>query len=146
MRRLTAIAVSLVLAGALAGCGDPIKGYCSALTKDQPQIADMISDTSSDALVTHLPLLKSLGAKAPDDLSDEWQTFLGAVEGLSDALKSAGIKPSAFANGDKPTGLSAAKLKAIIGAADQLSSDDVVNAANGIDQEAKDVCQIDLGV
>ncbi len=31
-------------------------------------------------------------------------------------------------------------------AADQLSSDDVVAAASGIEQEARDVCKINLGL
>ena len=41
---------------------------------------------------------------------------------------------------------SPADQRAIIAAADQLSSDDVVAAAAGIEQEARDVCKINLGL
>jgi hypothetical protein len=132
---------------ALAGCGqDQEDRYCSALSGDRKQFAAMIADGSPTALVTNLPMLEDLAGKAPDDLSDEWQAFLAAIRGLHDALADAGVAPSAFRDGKPPAGLDEADRTAIREAADQLSSDPTVQAASGIDQEARDVCKINLGM
>jgi guanylate kinase len=48
--------------------------------------------------------------------------------------------------GTPPAGLSAAQRTAITQAADHLSSDSTVSAAAGIDQQARDVCKIQLGM
>jgi hypothetical protein len=141
------LVVLLVGLGAVSGCGeDPIDSYCSDLGAHRKQIADMLDSTSPDALFARLDVMKDLAHKAPPDLQDEWQTFLDAVQGLDRALKDAGVKPSDFVGGRPPAGLSAADRTAIIEAADQLSSDDVVQAASGIEQEARDVCKINLGL
>ena len=50
----------------------------------------MIDSTSPTALLDHLPMLRDLADQAPEDLADEWQTFLDALEGLDEALKDAG--------------------------------------------------------
>ena len=145
-RPVAAGAVLALLAG-LSGCGqDPIDAYCSDLSAHQKQLSTMLDSTSPDALFSHLALLKQLAQKSPSDLQDEWQTFLDAVDDLQAALKHAGVKPSQFTAGKPPAGLSAADEKAIVEAADELSSDDAVNAAAGIQQEATDVCKINLGL
>ena len=141
------VSVLLVVLASVSGCGqDPIDAYCSDLGAHRKQIADMLDSTSPDALFARLGLMKGLAEKAPSDLQDEWQTFLDAVEGLHDALRHAGVEPSDFVDGKPPEGLAPADQKAIIDAADQLSSDDVVQAASGIEQEARDVCKINLGL
>ena len=94
---------------------------------------------------SNLPMLRDLAEKAPDDLADEWQTFLGALEGLDKALKDAGVKPSDFKDGKPPAGLSAADQKAIADAAGQIGSDEVVAGRLRIEQQARDVCKVNLG-
>jgi hypothetical protein len=145
-RPLVAAAV-LALVATLSGCGqDPIDAYCSDLSAHQKQLSTMLDSTSPNSLFSHLALLKELAKKSPSDLQDEWQTFLNAVDDLNAALEHAGVKPSQFTDGKPPSGLSAADQKAIVDAADELSSDDAVNAAAGIQQEATDVCKINLGL
>jgi hypothetical protein len=130
-----------------AGCGqDPIDAYCSDLSAHRKEMADMLDANTSTALLSHRSMLSDLAKKTPPDLQDEWQTFLGAVDGLHKALDHAGVKPSQFVAGKPPPGLAPADQRAIIDAADQLSSDDVVAAASGIEQEARDVCKINLGL
>ena len=68
----------------------------------------MLDSESSSALLGNLPMLRDLAEKSPDDLSDEWQTYLRAIEGLDKAIKDAGVKPSDFDGGKAPAGLSKA--------------------------------------
>jgi hypothetical protein len=91
-------------------------------------------------------MLHELADKAPRDLTDEWQVFLGALDGLEKALTDAGAKPSDFRDGRPPAGLSATDRKAIVDAADQVSSADVSQAASGIEQQGRDVCKVNLGL
>jgi hypothetical protein len=130
----------------LTGCGDATQGYCDDLQQHRKQIADMVDSGSPTALLRSLPMLHDLADKSPEDLSDEWQTFLGALEGLDQAIKDAGYKPSDFKDGQPPAGLDAADRKSIVDAADQIRTDDVVAAASGIEQQARDVCKINLGL
>jgi hypothetical protein len=142
-----AAAVVLALLLSLAGCGgDGTSGYCNDLESQSKKIADILDSDSSTALLDGLPVFRDLAKKAPEDLDDEWQTFLGALDGLDQALKDAGVKASDFKDGKPPAGLSASDQKSIVDAADQISTDDVVAASTGIEQEARDVCKVNLGL
>jgi hypothetical protein len=145
MRRLaTAVVVTLLLA--LTGCGDPTEDYCSQLKQDRKQFAEMLDSSSSSALLGHLPMLRDLADKSPEDLTDEWETYLSAVEGLAQAIKRAGVKPSDFDGGKPPADLSKEDRKQIAEAANQITTEDVVDAASGIEQQARDVCKINIGL
>jgi hypothetical protein len=56
------------------------------------------------------------------------------------------VRASDFKGGKPPAGLSPADQKAIAEAAGQVATDDVVAAATGIEQEARDVCKINMGL
>jgi hypothetical protein len=137
----------LVLSLATTGCGGSQEDrYCTALKGDRVEFAAMVGDGSPTALVTHLAMLEELAGKAPDDLGDEWQAFLTPIRGLRDVLHDAGVAPSDYHDGTPPAGLSAAQRTAISQAADHLASDSTVSAATGIDQQARDVCKVNLGM
>ena len=135
-----------VLALGVTSCGDQEKSYCAALSADQELFAAMADDTSGLALLKHRTALHQLADKAPSDLGDEWQTFLGAVDAFAKTLGDAKVKPGDFVDGQAPAGLDPAVRARIAGAANELSSDDVVQAADGIEQQAKDVCKLQLGL
>jgi hypothetical protein len=146
-RRLVTVAVSTVLLLAAAGCGgDDEKSYCRALESDQHVFAEMQEDTSGLGLLKHRTMLGALSEKAPDDLADEWQTFLGALDAFAGTLREVGVKPDDFVGGNPPEGLSDEDRARIAEAANELSSTDVVEAADGIEQHAKDVCKLQLGL
>jgi len=138
--------LAVVLALGVTSCGDQEKSYCAALSSDQELFAAMADDTSGLALLKHRSALHDLADKAPSDLSDEWQTFLGAVDAFAKTLDDVGVKPGDFVDGQAPAGLSPAAHTRIVDAANELSSDDVVQAADGIEQQAKDVCKLQLGL
>ena len=145
MRRLvTAVAAAMLLS--LAGCGDPTEDYCSELQEDRKEFAEMLESESSSALLGNLPMLRDLAENSPDDLTDEWQTYLRAIEGLDQAIERAGVEPSDFDAGKPPPGLSEGDQKAIAEAAGQITTDEVIAAASGIEQQARDVCKVNLGL
>jgi hypothetical protein len=144
--RLGAAFSVAVLLLAPTACGDKEAGYCKALKSDQKLFAEMEDDPSGLGLLKHRTTMHALADKAPDDLDDEWQTFLGALDAFSSTLADAGVKPGDFVDGKPPAGLSASDRTRIANAASELSSEDVVEAANGIEQQAKDVCKLQLGL
>ena len=141
---MAGLGLALVL-GSLSGCGgDPQADYCARLQRDQQVFADL-ADATTPAPGHRTRYFRDLAAQAPEDLTDEWQTFLNAVQGLADALRRAGVAPADFRGGKPPAGLRRGG-KAIRDAADVLSSDEVVSAASGIEQQARDVCKLNLGI
>jgi hypothetical protein len=143
---VTGVLAAVLLLGP-SGCGgDPEKDYCAALKGDQELFAEMQDDTSGLALLQHRSALHELATKAPDDLTDEWQTFLGAIDAFAKTLDDVGVRPGDFVGGQPPAGLSAADRTLIANAASELSSADVAEAASGIEQHAKDVCKLQLGL
>ena len=140
------LACLLVALVALSGCGgDPVENYCSAVKEHRKELNQMTDAGTEYGLITHLAMLRELDDAAPDDLADEWQAFVGAIEALDKAVKASGHKASDFDNAQIPADVSAADKAAIKAAADQLASQEVVAAAQGIDQQARDVCKVNLG-
>jgi len=143
---LAGLLALLILSLPLAACSDDEDAYCGALKADQESFSEMQEDTTGLGLLKHRPTLARLAAKAPEDLRDEWQTFLGAIDAFSETLDDVGVSPDDFADERPPAGLSATDRSRIASAANELSSKDVVDAANGIEQHAKDVCKLQLGL
>ena len=142
--RIPALVVACALMLPLSACGDPVDAYCGTLRDNRTKLSQMINGGSPTALIDNLTLLKKIAGRAPSDLTDEWQTFLNAIEGLDQALHDADVDPEDFQQGNAPAGLSAAQRKEIADAASQLASPQVVSAADDIVQEARDVCHLDL--
>lgn len=143
--RVALAAVVLLLA--LQACGEnDVESYCSEVKQQRKELADMVETGSPAALLGALPTLRDLAEAAPPDLEDEWQTFLPAVEALEEALDDAGVEPGDFEDGKPPSGLSSGDQQAIKEAADRIRADDVVRAAAGIEQQARDVCKVNFGL
>ena len=145
-RRLLTAVEAAVLLLSLQACGDDEKAYCTALSADQKLFAEMADDTTGVGLLDHRTTLHALAGKAPDDLTDEWQTFLGALDAFAATLHEVGVESGDFVGGQPPPTLSAADRARVAAAASELSDADVVEAANGIEQQAKDVCKLQLGL
>lgn len=155
LRRAAGAAVAGLLLATAVGCGNPVNlitggdsidDYCAALNGDRTRFADMIAQDSPVALLDATAMFESLASKAPDDITDDWQTLLLALRGLQKALDDAGVKASDFVDGKPPASLDKATRKQIVVAADQVSASTTVDAVDAIDQEARDVCKINLGL
>lgn len=141
---MAAVALAAVCAG-LTSCGDPVADYCASLKEHRTELNQLVEADTRFGLITHLKLLEELADKAPDDLTDEWQGFLSAIHGLDRAIRASGHRPADFKTGSMPAGLSESDRAAITSAADRLASPETLAAAAGIDQQARDVCKVNLG-
>lgn len=144
------VALALIVALALSGVGTGAflifgsgPDYCERLAAAQNLFAD---DGTGRQLVADLPTYRELAAAAPSDLRDEWQILVSAIASLRDAIAEAGIRPEDYIGSEPPQDLPEQDRVAIQAAASALASPDVVVAAGSIDQQARDVCKLQLGL
>lgn len=153
MRHLApALAVALLCAG-LAGCTSQQERYCSAVEDQQGPLAELAAGSGErgghpggDVVGDSLAIFTDLSAQAPDDVAGDWDTVVFAWQQLDDALTSAGISADDVRPGQRPAGVSAAEYRTLTGAAEELRSPRVLAAAGSIQQHARDVCKVDLGL
>lgn len=144
MTLLTAgCAVAALMTVTVAGCGGG-DDYCEAVEDRQSELTEITASGAPVALLDALPVFRDLAESAPDDLRDEWRTLLGPLEELDDALRAAGVDPSAYEPGGLPDSLTAADRERIESAALALAAPSVAGAFDGIQQQAKDVCHTPL--
>jgi hypothetical protein len=143
MRRLV---VGVLVAGLLVGCGggDSKEEYCDAVKKHQARLSDLVSTGEPDALISGLDVFRDLQDKAPIDISDEWQQFVGRIEALQQALEDAGVDPATYDRDHPPAGLTEEEKAGIDAAAKELGSGTTLRALQDLDQQARDVCQTPL--
>jgi hypothetical protein len=141
----------LLLAGGLTACSNDDASYCSSLKDDQKRLARLSTDSGkagkagARALGDTVDVLSGLRDEAPDDIADEWDALVGALEGLSSAIEDSGAAPSEFAGGARPEGVTTGQYAAVQQAGEELRSLRVRQAAASIEQHARDVCKVDLG-
>ncbi len=133
---------------ALGGCsGSRQEAYCATLA-DQKDTLQRLSagagDPGTGDLARFIDVFETLRGAAPDDVVDEWDTYLTAWQALESALQEAGADESMFTDGSRPEGMSRRDYRRISAAAADLRSTRVVAAGAGIEQQALDVCKIDL--
>ena len=143
------LASGMLVLVSLSGCADQTEKYCSTLEDDKQALTDLAKNADepgSDLFGESLAVFEELRDEAPDDVADEWDTFVFAWQGLADAFDEAGVDPGEYQPGKKPPGVSDEEAKAIEGAALELASPRVADAGDGIEQHARDVCKVDLGL
>jgi len=140
----TLVAVPLLLS-LLAGCGsgDDYSAYCDAVSAHQ---SDLTKDFARGeaGLLAAIPAFEDLRDQAPSDIRRDWGTLITALTDLRKALDDAGVKSSDYTAGKAPTGVTAAERKAIVAAADKVSSTKVQEASQHVQQQARDVCHTPL--
>ena len=145
---LLPLSVALATSLVAAGCSDAADDYCAALTEEQAtleRLSQRADDPASGALSDSVGVFEGLRDASPEDIRDEWTTYVIAWQGLEAALARAGVDAGAFTEGEQPQGVTDAELDAVRDAADKMRSQPVVDAAGGIEQHATDVCGVDLG-
>jgi len=145
MRRLLA---GVLLVGALTGCSnsseDVRADYCEVVEDQQFALTEALADDSPDALLAALPSFRKLAEEAPRDIDDDWTRFIGALEGLQEALDAAGVEAASYDARKPPEDVTEEQQAAIARAADELVDPEVSAAYEGVQQQAKDVCQTPL--
>ena len=137
----------VLVAATLTGCSSQTEQYCGALEENKQQIKDLAKsaeDQDGDLFGASLEIFGELKAEAPDDVADEWDTLIFAIGSLDGALDDAGITAGEYQLGQRPRGVTEGEMTAIENAAEELRSEPVVVAGDGIEQHAIDVCKTDL--
>jgi hypothetical protein len=132
------------LAPGLTACGQA--DYCDSVADHQAELTDLTASGSAAALLSALPVFQDLADDAPDDIADEWRTFLDALEGLDAALRDADVDPASYDRKSLPAGLTGEQRQRIEDAAVVLAEPAVVAAFDGVQQQAKDVCHTPLSL
>lgn len=140
--RIAPALILLVLLVLLGGCGGA--DYCESVEQHQSSLGEIVGSGTPDALLRALPEFRELAEDAPDDLKDDWKTVIDGLAGLEQALDAAGIDPATYDRAEPPGGLSDADAAAIDEAAAALAEPGFVNAFNGVQQQALDVCHTSL--
>ena len=145
LRRTLRVALSAVLVMPLAGCASDTETYCATLAEKKQTLTELAESGDGDVIEETLVVLRDLRDGAPSDIEDEWSTLVFAYEALGDAFEAAGTSPAEYDPVSPPAGVTEEQAKRIEGAAAELRSARVMQAADGLEQHARDVCKVDLG-
>jgi hypothetical protein len=139
------LAAALLLVVALvSGCGGD--DSCSAVEEHQAELTDVTATGSPSALLEALPIFRDLADGAPEDIRDDWDTFLDPLEELDDALRAADVDPAAYDATNLPPDLTDEQREDIEAAGVALADPAVVRAFDSVQQQAKDVCHTPLSI
>lgn len=149
MRKCALVACGLLLLAVQTGCASDTEQYCDTLRErkgDLGGLAEEAGKPGPDAFTDTLDIFTELRDAAPGDVVDEWDTLVFAWEGLTDAFARAGVTPGEYDPAHPPDDVSKEEAEALEDAASELASQRVVDAGDGIEQHAQDVCKVDLGL
>ena len=147
VRRTALAAAGVLVAAGLTGCSHGTEAYCSTLKDDQKKLAALAEQAGKPGQAGADAVARTVSVRdqAPDDIADEWDTLVEALQGLVDAVKATGHPLGDFAGGAKPDGVTTGQYDAVKQAASELQSTRVQQAGKSIEQHAQDVCKVDLG-
>jgi hypothetical protein len=143
------VASGLLLLVLLTGCASETERYCAELEDQKETLSDLAirsGEPDSEVLTETLAVWRELRAEAPGDVADEWSTLVFALEGLVEAFEAAGTTPGEYDPASPPPGVSEAEAKRLEDAAAELASPRVASAGTDLQQHARDVCKVDLGL
>jgi hypothetical protein len=143
------VAAGLLLLALLTGCASETERYCAELEDQKETLADLAiraGEPDTEVLAETLDVWRELRAEAPGDVADEWSTLVFALEGLVEAFETAGTSPGEYDPASPPPGVSEAEAERLEDAAAKLASPRVASAGTDLQQHARDVCKVDLGL
>jgi len=148
---LAGLALAGTFVGACATDDDPASGagaYCSELKSDKAYFQSLSgSDPDLARLDQAFTKMHSLAKASPPAVAKPWATLDGAVTAIEDALDEAGITVDdlvAMQGGDLPADVDLDKLTALAPKMEALGGKEVEEAADKIEDHAKDECGVDL--
>lgn len=119
---------------------DRFADYCGVVVEQRALIGAALEAGATTGLIRALPSFEALRAEAPDDIAEEWDQVIGAVEELVETLEEAGVDPASYRRQRPPAGLDRAEREAIDAAAARLGSPTTAAALASVEQQARDVC------
>jgi len=142
--------VTIALLGSvLVACADQTESYCDELAAERETLSDLAQrsdEPGTEVLEDTVEVWRDLQDEAPDDIADEWATLVFGLEGLVEAFDEAGTTPGAFDPASPPPGVTDGEAERLRDAAAELASPRVTAAGEAVEQHARDVCEVDLGL
>ena len=135
-----------LLAVLATGCASETETYCGDLAERRDELTELAASPDADALQETRDVLGELRDSAPADIEDEWSTLVFAYESLAEAFDDADVAPGEYDPASPPAEVTDEQARRIEGAAAELRTPRVVQAADGLEQHARDVCKVDLGL
>lgn len=147
MKRLAARAALLMSATVLTACGGSDKSYCDTLEGVESLSAQDNLMQFKDAIAA----FEEVENAAPDELEDDWEVLVDAVDDMYEALTDAGLDDeqiSTLLQGQQPEGFDAAQLaevgQKVQAAFGEIDQTEVADAATRIASDAQERCEISL--
>ena len=134
----------LLLLSSTSCSTDPEADYCDALKSSRSDLVRGLQGGAGSGAEAALGVMKKLKAAAPSELQDEWDTVVFAYEDLVSAVEATGAPIGDFGAKTRPEGVSPQQWRQVRGFAAKLSSPRVIDAARGIEDHARQVCDVDL--
>jgi hypothetical protein len=144
VRPTAAAALLLLLPGAVGCSDDPYADYCEVVADNQTELTQILDEGGPDVLLRALPIFRELEDASPPDIRDDWQIVVNGLAALETALDDAGVDPATYDRDDLPEGVSEAERDRIDAAAEELTTDESVDAFAAVEQQARDVCKMPL--
>jgi hypothetical protein len=145
VNRVVPLLAGLCLVGLLtSGCKSDTERYCDEVQAQQKRLTELAADHDPAKIFAVLPPYQALAAKAPDDIKDEWATVIDRYQQLQSALADADVSAQAYADNSWRQGLSREQVNGVLRAAAGLVDPSTRDALNGVQQQARDVCQTPL--
>jgi len=144
-----ALGVVALLGVLVSGCASETEKYCGAIEEQHERLADLAigaDEPGNDTLQQTLEVFRELQGEAPGDIADEWSTLTFAYEGFVDAFAGVDTPLAEYDPAEPPADVSEEEAQRIADAAEELRSARVTEAADGIQQHARDVCKTDLSL
>lgn len=140
----TALSMSFLV----GGCGGGTDAYCEDLGAAGDQFAAFDSEQpSAEEIEEAISTFRDLGEQAPDEVSGDWDVFLGAFDDLESALEDAGIGFGDLADiqaGELPEGLDEQALQDLTTEIQSLGGEEIDQASQAIEEHASSECDVDL--
>lgn len=138
-----ALALGLVTP-VLVACQSKTESYCQGVSEHQEELTDLVSRDDAAALFEANDIYRSLAEDAPDDIGDEYEVVIDAIDRLESTVEDLGIDPSTYDPKNPPRDLSDADVDRLRAAAVGLVDPTTVAAMDSVEQQARDVCRTPL--
>jgi hypothetical protein len=145
VKRVTSLAAALALgATVLSGCSGGTEAYCDSLEQAQSDF-DAFETGDFAGFGDFIDRSREIASEAPDEVSEEWDTVVAALDQFETVLEDAGVDFEELENleaGEIPEGLD---IGALTEAAQEFDTEELEGATETISTHAKDECDVDLG-
>ncbi|MDQ3629275.1 MAG: hypothetical protein M3419_10780 [Actinomycetota bacterium] len=146
MRKLlSAAAAAVVSAGVLTGCGGS-DDYCSSL-EDTVEEFEAFGEADFDQFGEAIDAFRDVGAEAPSEVEEEWETLISGIDSAESALQDAGAGFEDLGDiqtGQIPDGVDEEELIEALASFQELSSEEFAEAGQAIEEHAESECDVTL--